>query len=91
MKREPNGLIDTPEAARRLARAIVSDIRIYNEPKVAEGIEKDTLLDLLADDLEEGRALFRSRVDPSLHAPWYDRAIVDVLVYQSRRVRSWIW
>ena len=84
-------LIDTPEAARRLARAIVSDIRIYNEPKLAEGIEKDTLLDLLADELEEGRALFMGRVSPELHAPWYDHAIVDVLVYQSRRIRSWIW
>jgi len=81
-------LIDTPEAAARLARAIVSDIRIYN---VAEGIEKDTLLDLLADELEEGRVLFMGRVHPRLHAPWYDRAIVDVLVFQSRRIRSWIW
>lgn len=85
------GLINTPEGARRLARAIVSDIRIYNETKVAEGIEKDTILDLLAAELEEGRALFVSRVHPSLHAPWYDRAIVDVLVYQSRSIRSWIW
>ncbi len=85
------GLINTPEGARRLARAIVSDIRIYNETKVAEGIEKDTILDLLAAELEEGRALFVSRVHPGLHAPWYDRAIVDVLVYQSRSIRSWIW
>ena len=84
-------LIDTPEGARRLARAIVSDIRIYNESRVTEGIEKDTLLDLLEEELEEGRALFMSRVHPGLHAPWYDYAIVDVLVYQSRRIRSWIW
>ncbi len=84
-------LIDAPEAAARLARAIVSDIRVYNEAKVSEGIEKDTLLDLLAEELEEGRVLFMSRVHPRLHAPWYDRAIVDVLVFQSRRIRSWIW
>jgi len=85
------GLVNTPEAANRLARAIVSDIRIYNPAKIAEGIEKDTLLDLLAEELEEGWVLFRSRVHPSLHAPFYERAIVDVLVYQSRRIRSWIW
>jgi hypothetical protein len=84
-------LINSPEAAGRLARAIVSDIRIYNAVKIAEGIEKDTLLDLLAEELEEGRALFMSRVHPDLHTPFYDRAIVDVLVYQSRRIRSWIW
>jgi hypothetical protein len=84
-------LIDTPEGARRLARAIVSDIRIYNEPRVSEGSEKDRLLDLLAEELEDGRQLLKSRVQPGLHAPFYDHAIVDVLVYQSRRIRSWIW
>ena len=87
------GLISAPEAANRLARAILSDIRIYNEAKIREGIQKDTLFDLLAEELEEGRAHFVSRVQPALgvYPSCYDRAIVDVLVYQSRRIPSWIW
>jgi len=31
-------LIDTPEAANRLARAIASDLSLYNEAKIKEGI-----------------------------------------------------
>jgi hypothetical protein len=87
------GLISAPEAANRLARAILSDIRIYNEAKIREGIQKDTLFDLLAEELEEGRAHFASRVQPALsvYPSLYDRAIVDVLVYQSRRIPSSIW
>ena len=27
-------MIDTPEAANRLARAIASDLSLYNEPKI---------------------------------------------------------
>jgi hypothetical protein len=86
-------MIDTPEAANRLARAILSDVRMYNEDKVREGIEKDTLFELLAEDLEEGRAHYVSRVDPTLRARtnFYELAIVDILVYQSRRLKSPIW
>ncbi len=86
-------MIDTPEAANRLARAILSDIRLYNEDKVREGIEKDTLFDLLAEELEEGRAHYASRVDQAFRGRtnFYERAIVDILVYQSRRIKSPIW
>jgi hypothetical protein len=86
-------MIDTPEAANRLARAILSDIRLYNEDKVREGIEKDTLFDLLAEELEEGRTHYAGRVDRALRrrTNFYERAIVDVLVYQSRRIKSPIW
>lgn len=86
-------MIDTPEEANRLARAIVSDIRVYNEEKVRRGIEEDTLLDLLAEEIEEGRRHYRTRISLSLagRTNFYDLAIVDVLLYQSRHVRSRIW
>ena len=54
-------LIETEEAARRLARAIASDLSLYNEEKIMEGITKDTLFTALSEELEEGRALFKSR------------------------------
>jgi uncharacterized hydantoinase/oxoprolinase family protein len=41
-------LIDTEEAARRLARAIASDLSLYNEEKIVRGIEADSpLVDIL--------------------------------------------
>ena len=50
------------EKAQRFARLIVSDIVLYNEDAVAEGIQKGTLFDLLKDDIAEGRNLYENRV-----------------------------
>ena len=49
-------LIETEEAARRLARAISSDLALYNEEKIAEGIRNDSLFDVMVDEIQEGRA-----------------------------------
>jgi hypothetical protein len=86
-------LIETPEAAVRLARAICSDLALYNEAKIVEGIEQDTFFDLLKAEIEEGRDLYRSRVSPELYARtnFYDRAIVDVILRRKGSVRSRIW
>ena len=85
-------LIETEEAARRLARAIASDISLYNEEKIVEGIQKDTLFSVLSEELEEGRALFKSRVSPELfNKNFYDRAIVDILVRSKGHVQSKMW
>lgn len=48
--------------ARRLARIIVSDILLYNQAKVEEGIRNGTFYELLKDDIDEGRALYARRV-----------------------------
>jgi hypothetical protein len=86
-------LIETPEQAIRLARAICSDVSLYNEEKIVRGIEQDNFFDALRDELEEGRELYRSRVSPDLYARsnYYDRAIVDVILRSKRHVKSKIW
>ncbi len=85
-------LIETPEAARRLARAIASDLSLYNEEKIDQGIRNDTLFEVMAAELEEGRALFHSRVTPDLYAKnFYGRALVDVLIRPKAHVPSKMW
>ena len=85
-------LIETEEAARRLARAIASDLSLYNEEKIVEGVQQDNLFEILADEIEEGRALFKSRVAPELYAKnFYDRAIIDILVRSKGHVQSKMW
>ena len=85
-------LIETEEAARRLARAIASDLSLYNEEKIMEGIQNDNLFKVLAEELEEGRALFKSRVSPELFAKnFYDRAVIDILVRSKGHVASKMW
>ncbi|MFT5358157.1 MAG: hypothetical protein ACI9KE_005394 [Polyangiales bacterium] len=85
-------LIETEEAARRLARAIASDLSLYNEDKIVEGVKGDNLFEVITDEIEEGRALFKSRVAPVLYAKnFYDRAIIDILVRSKGHVASPMW
>src|SRR5439155_6103451 len=77
----PMPLIETEEAARRLARAIASDLSLYNEEKIVSGITNDNLFDSLSEEIEEGRALYKRRVSPELYPKnYYDRALVDILI-----------
>ena len=85
-------LIDTDKDARRLARAIASDLSLYNEEKIVEGIEKDNLFEVISEEIEEGRAHYKSRVSPQLYERnFYDRAIVDILIKSKGHIKSRVW
>jgi hypothetical protein len=85
-------LIDKPERARQLARAIASDLTMYHEKKIVDGIEHDTLFDVMSHEIEEGRALFKSRVIPEIFAQGhYERALCDVMLKSKGNVKSRIW
>lgn len=85
-------LIDTEAAARRLARTMASDLLLYNEPKVVEGITNDSLYEVMAAEFEFGRADFKKRVTPELYDKnLYDRAIIDVLVRSKGHLDSKLW
>lgn len=86
-------LIVDAERARRLARAILSDVKLYNIEAVRKGIESDDLFERLAPELREAREYFESRVDREVGAKSdaWGRALVDVLIFQSAHVRSRIW
>jgi hypothetical protein len=86
-------VVTEPDKARRLARAIVSDINLYNPEKVKAGIENDNLFEAIEDELEEGRELYRQRVAPEIVEKYnfYDLAIVDMLFKFSGKYKSKIW
>ncbi len=86
-------LIDKPERARQFARAIASDLAMYNEAKLVQGIQNDTLFDSMKDEIDEGRQHFASRVTPEIAATnLFDRALVDILLKQrGQNIKSKIW
>jgi hypothetical protein len=85
-------LIDKPERARQLARAIASDLTLYHEQKILQGIERDTLFDVMRDEIEEGRTLYKSRVTAEVYdLGLYDRALVDVMLKSKAHIKSRIW
>ena len=66
--RADEGLDEQRAKAERLARIIVSDIVLYNEEKFAAAARAGNVLAALGPDLEEGRALFRERIDARVRA-----------------------
>ena len=85
-------LIDNPDLAKRLARAILSDVALYNPEKVENGIKNDNIFDVLKEELEEGRQHFYSRVSPDLDLDKiFDIAVVDVLIKRAGKIESSIW
>jgi spore germination protein GerM len=86
-------LISDPEQAKRLARAIASDLSLYNEQKVVGGIEKDNFFEAMAKEIEEGREHYKSRVSPEIYNKYnfYDRALVDVILSRKKHIKSKIW
>ena len=87
------GVVKDPDVARRIARAVVSDIALYNTKKVEEGVRNDTLFDLLTEEIEEGKRYYLSRVDPEIaeSADYFNQARVDVLFKPTGRIPSKIW
>jgi len=86
-------MITKPEEAKRLARTIISDIVLYNQQKVKEGIEKDSLFDVLTDELAEGKKYYESMVEEQVRQAtnFFNEALVDVLLKQNAKIKSEIW
>jgi len=83
---------DDPEAvekARRFARIIVSDIALYNQEAVAEGIRNGTFYELLKTDVDEGRELYEKRVPPAIKTrkDYYQEAFDNFIRAQEKNVR----
>ena len=85
--------ITKPDEARRLARTILSDILLYNQAKVKEGIEQDSLFEVLTEELAEGKKYYESMVDEEIRqsSNFFNEAIVDVLIKQGGKIKSEIW
>ena len=54
--------------ARRFARLLVSEIKLYNEKKVKEGRNQSDIYDRLRDDIERSREMYAKRVAPPVAA-----------------------
>ena len=77
-----DGLMDAHQKARKLARNIASDIALYNQAMVEEGVRNGTLFLLLSEDIAEGQRLFEQRVSPEiLHdEPYLNDAFKEIIL-----------
>ncbi len=67
--------------ARRFARLLVSEIKLYNEPKVKEGRSQSDIYDRLREDIDRSRQMYDKRVAPPVAArhDYFHQELVNTL------------
>jgi predicted Zn finger-like uncharacterized protein len=80
---------EAEEKARRFARIIVSDIALYNQEAVVEGLRNGTFYELLKNDVTEGRELYEKRVPAAVRTKkdYYQEAFDNFIKTQKKTVR----
>jgi CheY-like chemotaxis protein len=75
--------------ARRLARIIVSDISLYSQAKVEQGVRDGNFYALLADDIREGELLYKQRVPESVreNSSYLSDAFEDLIAKKRAELR----
>ncbi|MFL6468113.1 MAG: hypothetical protein ACJ72Z_09175 [Pyrinomonadaceae bacterium] len=59
---------DAHTKARRFARLLISEIRLYNEPKVVEGRDSGEIYEVLKEAIDRSREMYDKRVQPDVAA-----------------------
>jgi len=72
---------ESRDEARRFARLLASEIKLYNEDAILEGRERGAFSARLRDDIDRGRRLYEERVPPEVRAgaDYYHEELRDVL------------
>lgn len=84
-----DGAVPDSERAQRLARIIVSDIALYYQERVDEGIRGGNWAELLAAEIQEARNLFQKRFpDPRIQqGRILETAFIDLLDRRRRELK----
>ena len=65
--------------ARRFARLLVSEIKLYNEDKVQRGLQNNNLAESLRDEIVEARSRYNKRIAGDDMQSYFDDALVEIL------------
>ena len=74
----PDGVVD---GAKRTARLLVSEIRLFHEPAVNEGRLRGNLMERLAPEIEQARTAYNQRVPAGVRSTtdFFDQELVRTL------------
>ncbi len=78
--------------ARRLARLIVSDIALYNQDRVEDGVRNDSFHMLLEEEIQEGRALYERRIPAEVRngTSYLEEAFEELISQKKREMNTLI-
>ena len=70
----------SPEGdAKRFARLLVSEIKLYNENKVQTGLKNNNLSDSLRAEISDARMKYKKRIPRTDLENHFDEALVEIL------------
>jgi len=69
------------EEARRLARLLVSEIKLYNEEQIEEGRRQRDIYPRLQEDIDRSRQMYEERVDPRVRdeVDYFHQEMINIL------------
>jgi len=69
------------DEARRFARLLVSEIKLYNENKVEEGRKNKNIYSLLKEDIDRSKQLYEERISAEVRAKsdYFRQALISIL------------
>jgi hypothetical protein len=84
----PDPVLDeVHEKARRFAKLLVEEIKLYNQSKVAEGRTRSDLYSRLRVDIEKSRAAYRNRYGESVSdVDYFNQELLRILADNNRAV-----
>lgn len=74
-----NGNLLSENDAKRFARLVVSEIKLYNEWKVAKGLENNNLYQSLNDEIEQARTTYKKKFSEPQFQGCFDDALLEIL------------
>jgi hypothetical protein len=78
---------ETHDRARRFAKLLVEEIKLYNQSKVADGRSRGDLYGRLHDDIEKSRAAYQKRYGESVKdVDYFTQELIRILADNDRTV-----
>ena len=65
--------------AKRFARLLISEIKLYENYKVEQGLKNNNLYESLRERIDEARKMYEKRIINSEHKRFFDEALIEVL------------
>ena len=78
-RRKNNSSLQTEVDAKRFARLLVSEIKLYETYKIERGLKNNNLYESLKDEITEAQKKYRNRIPKADFERFFDDALIEVL------------
>jgi len=83
-----DGALEAAEVARQLARSIVSDISLYREAELEQGLRTGNMEQFLGNEIRDGRSIYESRLPSAARSgiDYYEQALNEFVEQKKKEL-----